>query len=416
MGRRLSLLCVLVAGLAGSAQAAELQAGAGDPARTLESSFTVALRARVSGDDACYPAPDRLVGLLHQAGLDAAVTDTAESAGEGAVYVIRDGTSCNNVRLALLDKGRLFILDSTRGDVRIAGRDTSAEDAVSNIGPLRDLTLTGTTFRVSPPNDRLRYEAHCPGSTLPLGGGLTSSPGIRADGEAFYPYSFERLGAQHGWHISGWLLDRRGRDATRTITVQVVCGLGLAPMSSPHATVFVRPGETKTAVATCPQGQYLMSGGYQRTDFLRDGGNYVTESRAIAANAWRVSGHAYGNYGGELTSIAYCVEAPGPLLAEVSRSAPLRADRSTTVTTPACPPGSELTLGGFSANGSQATFFAGGSINRDDTWSASGYGFFGGASRFTAYGYCLRPGSEADAVAANLQRAQEAVDRLIHPF
>lgn len=410
------LAVVLLTLFACSAWAAELQAGAGDPTRTLESSFTAALTARVSSSDGCYPDPDRLVHLMRERGIDTVAVERAESAREGAVYVVGDGTTCNKVRLALMSRGRLFVLDSNRGDVRIAGRDTSAEDAVANVGPLRDLTLTGTTFRVSPPNDRLRYEAHCPGSTLPLGGGLTSSPGIRAGGEAFYPYSFERLGAQRGWHISGWLLDPRGNDATRTITVQVVCGLGLAPMSAPHATVFVKPGETKTAVATCPSGQYLMSGGYQRTDFLRDGGNYVTESRAIAPDAWRVSGHAYGGYGGEFTSIAYCVEAKGSLLAEVSKSAPLPSGRSVTVTTPPCPPGSQLTLGGFSANGSRDTFFAGGSINRDDTWSATGYGSFGGADRFTAYGYCLRPGLEDEAVAANLRVAQEAVGRLIHPF
>ena len=136
----LLLVCALVAGLATSARAAELQAGAGDPTRTLESSYTVALTARVSSSDACYPDPDRLVRLLRGRGIDAATTGSADSAGEGAVYVVRDATRCNNVRLAFRDKGRLFILDSTRGDVRIAGRDTSAEDEIANSGPLRDLT------------------------------------------------------------------------------------------------------------------------------------------------------------------------------------------------------------------------------------------------------------------------------------
>jgi hypothetical protein len=51
-----------------------------------------------------------------------------------------------------------------------------------------------------------------------------------------------------------------------------------------------------------------------------------------------------------------------------------------------------MTAGGFSANGSSATFFGGGSINGDNTWTARGFGFFGSAPVLTAYGYCLQPG------------------------
>jgi hypothetical protein len=170
-------------------------------------------------------------------------------------------------------------------------------------------------------------------------------------------------------------------------------------MSAPHTTVFTKPGQTKTATARCPGGQQLMSGGFQRTDFLNDGGNYVTESRAVGSKAWRVTASAYGDYGGEVTAIAYCVKSKRPLLAEVSASSPLAFGQAATATTPGCPAGRRMTSGGFSANGSTKTFFAGGSINGDQTWSASSYGFFGGltaygpADRLTAYGYCLRPGS-----------------------
>jgi hypothetical protein len=145
--------------------------------------------------------------------------------------------------------------------------------------------------------------------------------------------------------------------------------------------------------ATCPKGEVLMSGGFQRTDFLADGGNYVTESRASGPRSWRVSGKAYGDYGGELTAIAYCIRNKKPLLTEVSASAPLPAGASATVTTPACPGNLRLTSGGFSANGSQDTFFAGGSINSAaNSWTVTGWGQFGPAPSLTAYGYCLQPG------------------------
>src|SRR5262245_22409703 len=414
MARSLWLTLAVVLLTAPQAAGEETQAGAGDPTRTLESAFTASLTARIESDDACYPDPDELVTKIRERGIDAAEVEEETDAGEGPVYVVRDATRCNNVRLALRDKGRLFVLDSTRGEVSIAGRDPEPEAAIRNRGPLRDVTVSGTSWRASPPNDRLRFEARCPGRTLPLGGGLIQS-GVGADGEAFYPYSSERLGAQSGWHITGWLLDRHGRNARRTVTVQAVCGLGLAPTTAPHATDFVEPGESETVTATCQRGQYLMSGGYQRTDFLRDGGNYVTESRAISSSAWRVSGHAYGGYGGELTAIAYSTDAPGPLLSEVSSSTTVSHGAPARATTPPCPAGTELTLGGFSANGSETPFFAGGTINRDASWSASAYGYFGATPRFTAYGYCLRPGSEV-AVAANRERVREALDAVIRGF
>ena len=267
------------------------------------------------------------------------------------------------------------------------------EALLANRGPTRALRLVTRTFLLTAADRRERLEVRCPGGTLPLGGGLSSSPGLGADGEGVYSHSLERLGAQRGWHSGVWLFDP-GEDGAnpRAVTVQGVCGLGLAPMSSPHATVFIKPGETRTAVARCPRGQFLMSGGFQRTDFLSDGGNYVTESRAIGPNTWRVTGHAYGDYGGELTAIAYCVKSKRPLVTEVSASTPLPFGQAATATTPPCPQGLRLTFGGFSANGSQQTFFAGGSFNGDGTWSASGYGFFGSADSLTAYGYCLRPG------------------------
>ena len=63
---------------------------------------------------------------------------------------------------------------------------------------------------------------------------------------------------------------------------------------------------------------------------------------------------------------------------------------SATATTPTCPAGRTLTAGGFSANGSQNAFFGDGSLDRNGTWSATGYGYFGPVPSFTAYGYCLK--------------------------
>ena len=225
---------------------------------------------------------------------------------------------------------------------------------------------------------------------------MTGDPPLAPDGEGVYPHSYERLGVQRGFHVTALIIDPSPSEtARRTATLEVVCGRGLVPMSSPHRTVFVRRNSTNTAIAACPVGQYLFGGGFQRTNFttpfLTYGGNYITESRAISPTAWRVTAWANGWDGGELTSIAYCARDPGLPLTELQASSPVEGGRSATATTPPCPPGLELTSGGFSLNGSGNAFVSGASFNDDGTWSATGFGYFGEAPSLTSFGYCLRP-------------------------
>ena len=398
MKRTLPLISVIVALLVCADGALAASFGGHNPAtRKLEAAFSTALSARVDSKNGCYPAPSRLAKLIRKRrGFGTGVAGGVGSARvQGLVYVLRSGSSCNNARM-VLRQGAVFLLDSTRGEIKVLGRRAAlarrAAARRGNRGPLRALRIVTKTSRLTKPHRRQRFEAPCPGKTFPLGGGVSSSPGLGPDGEGVYPHSFERLGAQRGWHVSGWLFDpSRGKVNARNVTVQVVCGLGLVPLSSPHKTVFTKPGETKTAIARCPRGQQLMSGGFQRTDFLNDGGNYVTESRAVGSNAWRVSGAAYGEFGGELTAIAYCVRSKQPLISEVSASVPLPFGDAATATTPPCPPGGRLTFGGFSANGSDQTFFSSGVITDEGTWSATSFGI-SGPTILTAYGYCLGPG------------------------
>jgi hypothetical protein len=378
-------------------------AGFNPATRKLEASFTIALSERINSSDGCYPAPNALAKTLAaRGGFKTATTKVLSGVRRpDVVYLLRKGSNCNGVKMALRHRRTTYRLDSVVGEIRIVGANRLPELIKQNRGPLRSLRLVTNTFKMTVPHRRDRLETTCPGKSYPLGGGFTTSP-VGADGEGVYPQSYERLGAQRGWHITAWLMDPSGPPpASRSVSVQTMCAKGLVPMSAPHKTNFVKPGETKTVVASCPKGQVLMSGGYQRFDFLGDGGDYPTESRAISSRAWQVSGSAYGAYGGELTAIAYCVRSKKPLLTEVSAAAPLPGAGSADVTTPPCPKGRRLTSGGFSMNGSTRNFFAGGSINANNTWTAHGYGFFDPAPvpfvdppppNLTAFGYCLKPG------------------------
>ena len=367
------------------------------PSTSLELTFKLALLVRVSDPQGCYPAPTELLPLIRQVEHLPAGTVPREEAVHraGIVYVIRGSSSCNRLRMGYLAPDGLYVLDTDEGPVQPPGLalKQNLEGGIENLGAP---TVVSSSARMKVANETQRLAVNCPAGTNPLGGGMFSSPPVDSDGEGVYPHSYERLGVQRGWHISATLIDPTPASTTqRKVTIQAVCASGLIPATpSPHRTVFLLPGQTKSVTASCPAGQYLFGGGFQRTDFRNfglpsGGGDYITESRAINPRAWRVSGHAFGGWGGELTAVAYCVAHDGPLISAVTASAPVPERRSATATTPRCPSGRELTSGGFSLNGSTDAFFAGGSINGDGTWSARAYAYFGGAPKLTAYGFCI---------------------------
>ena len=160
-------------------------------------------------------------------------------------------------------------------------------------------------------------------------------------------------------------------------------------MTPPHSTKYVKPGKTKTVIATCPGRRHLFGGGFQRTDFISRGGNFVTESHAISSKSWKVVAHAFGNFGGEITAIAYCVRSRRPLLREVSASTTIGHGQVGTAMTPPCPGKRRLSTGASAARPPGSMFMADGHFKRDGSWSTSAFNRFGPTANLTAYGYCL---------------------------
>jgi hypothetical protein len=252
------------------------------------------------------------------------------------------------------------------------------------------LTLASQTYQLSGVDTKQRLTVRCPGKrALPLSGGMLTDP-LGPNGEGVYPHSYERLGVQRGWHVTPVLYSpTQQRSVSRSVTLQVVCGPRLGPVSSPHSTVFVSPGQTRTATATCPKGNRLLAGGFQRTNFVTRGGNYVTESRAASDRSWQVSGGAFGNFGGELTAIAYCLRSRTALITEVDSQTELPVGESATTTTPACSPGSSMVGGGFSTSPSGPALVSSAYFNNDGTWAATAYNEFGPDATLTAQAYCM---------------------------
>jgi hypothetical protein len=394
--KRFALLISLIAVLAGLFVAAPsafgIKAGFNIATKRLEASYKIALFERRFSPDGCYPAPPKLAQAIHESTKRkvGVAPNTKHLANVNQVYVLRQGTNCEHLRMALRAVGGIYVLDSKQGTVRLQGHKGAATPGLART--LTNLTLASKTFHVTKPDTAPRLQTICPGGKFPVGGGMSTSPPTEPDGAGIYPHSYERLGAQRGWHISVVFLDPSpGSTTPRDVTVQALCGFGVIPATpTPHTTVYLRPGETKTVTARCPKGQYLVSGGFQRTDFRSDGGDYVTESRASGPKAWVVSGHAYGTGSGELTAIAYCVRMKRPILTEVASSpAPVSAGSSATTTTPTCPAGKKLVTGGFSTGGSNNGLYAEGAFKPDGAFTATAYGFFGAVPQLTAYGYCF---------------------------
>jgi hypothetical protein len=395
------LIALVLVGLLAFPMGAPARGGAGhnSPTKKLEDAFKIALYFRSVSQDGCYPPAPRLAKSITQRkkGLQVLVANGPGSVHRfDIVYVLRRGTACNHVKMALRASSGLYILNSAQGTIRVQGR-RGPRVVPGKPGPPRGVRLFTKTFKMSAPDQLTRLEVFCPGSgNYPIGGGMSVNVPPGPDGEGVYPHSFERLGAQRGFHISEVLYDAtHGSTTPRNVTVQTVCARGQIPQNpTPHKTVFIQPGQTKTATARCPKGQVLITGGFQRTDFASDGGNYVTESHAAGPNAWKVTGSAFlgsgATGGGELTAVAYCVKHRGPILTEVASSpAPVSAGANASATTPPCPAGLSLTTTGFSL-ADRNGFYAGNSINSDGTTTANAFGYFGPVPGLTAFGYCQR--------------------------
>jgi hypothetical protein len=252
--------------------------------------------------------------------------------------------------------------------------------------------IAQNTFTMKDPNQKNRFTVGCPGKVEPFGGGMQTTPPA-SDGEGIYPHSYERLGVQHAYHITEVLYDPSAGDTqAHDVTLQVACGKKHSKITPPHQTIFVQPGQTKTATATCPGKRALMGGGFQRTDFTATGGDYINESRATSPKTWSVTATGFGAFGGELTAIGYCLHSKKPLLQEVSSTTPVPPGQYATTVTPPCTGARKLVFGGFSSSPAGSTLMTDAGFDPSGGWSTGGFNSFGtGASMITALGYCIVP-------------------------
>jgi hypothetical protein len=239
-------------------------------------------------------------------------------------------------------------------------------------------------------DDYQRLTVSCPGGREPYGGGFLTSP--KPDqGQGIYPNSYERLGAQGGYHVTATLINpAKTQVVPRNVTLQVICGKKIGPIDDPHSVGQLGPGAgPKTLIAKCPKKETLIGGGYQRSNGVTDGGVMTTESHRTSARTWQVVANDPGGFAGEAVAIGYCVKSKKSLITELSGSVTIPQRGTDTATTPPCPAGRQLVFSGFSAPPGGSIRFLGEGFNPDGSTSATGFNS-GAPATLTAYSYCLR--------------------------
>src|SRR4051812_8208307 len=154
----ISLAVVLVTGLLLSPGALAAGPGFNLATQRLEGAYKFALQDRRFDPAGCYAPPPELAQILTKAtGRTVGVARGTGSLRQlNRVYVLRSGTNCNRLRMALRAIGGTYVLDSNKGSVRILGRKGAATPGLART--LRDVSLVTNSYRLDKPDTAPRLE------------------------------------------------------------------------------------------------------------------------------------------------------------------------------------------------------------------------------------------------------------------
>ncbi len=168
---------------------------------------------------------------------------------------------------------------------------------------------------------------------------------------------------------------------------------------------FVAPKSAEVAVATCPSGSRVISGGFASPGFSPDASPRVLAltSKRVGQNRWRVEGFNIGNDDnnssqdprpGTLVAYAYCLNDSPRIVTRQKRAAggvkgKVRSFKAR------CPHGSKALSGGFdgnlylSANPTGAGAVASRRADHGRSWRISAISISGKSAKATVYAYCV---------------------------
>ncbi len=149
------------------------------------------------------------------------------------------------------------------------------------------------------PGTVLENSAKCPRGKLALSGGFV------LDTAHNVPYALKRT-SKRSWSVAS--TNPGGAEAG--LTAYVVCakkasGLRLKQVRAVVPLAPSSSGATATAVASCPAGSRVLSGGFEVPTFAS--GVLVHDSKRVGDRSWEVSASSQTPAMGSVVSYAYCV-------------------------------------------------------------------------------------------------------------
>jgi hypothetical protein len=294
------------------------------------------------------------------------------------------------------------VLVAAIGLLALAGAFAVQQLTVSNADAAKLKLVSDAGLQLSSPNESPRAAVECPGKLEPYGGAQSATPApLAGNGQGVYPHSYERLGAQGGFHSTPVLFDPPPGGDTRSyqVKLQVKCGKKPGKIADPHDIAFNVPSNTQvTLEAHCPKKSVLIGGGFQRAAFEFGGGVYPNSSFAADKNTWTATGTAFGTIRNDFVSIGYCLASPKrkPLIKTVEAPVSIAPGQVGFATTPSCSGGRKMVWSGFDTSpkavgpADRAVLFADGVFNDNQSFTASAYNGTAGVATLTAYGYCMK--------------------------
>ena len=146
-----------------------------------------------------------------------------------------------------------------------------------------------------------------------------------------------------------------------------------------------------TATATCPSGKQAVGGGFT-SPLTMPSAVIVHDSYRSAPGAWTVAGQQV-NGQGAVNAYAYCRNAKGHPVTDVSESTTLTTSGENRTVTPSCPVGTRLIGGGFRstvATPADAVIFPEvNQANSPTAWTVTGVQNQDGPLTLTGHAYCM---------------------------
>jgi hypothetical protein len=230
--------------------------------------------------------------------------------------------------------------------------------------------------------------ARCPKGSEVVSGGFQSDSG----GGNILGFLSSRTSSR-AWKVGGWDVNE---DAGGSFTAHATCTkrhLGLVTKSAGNV---LGSEEQGGAIAACPRGSRVVSGGYTAPfhPSLIGSALFVFTSKRVGVRKWKAAAANNGGAKGTLRAFAYC-DKPGPRLVARSKSVAIPEPEQPARATATCPTGLQVYSGGFQDTNygsgvgqSEIVPFESFRVNKQK-WVVGGRNFIDGGT-LVAHVYCGR--------------------------